>query len=677
VRHYDFVSFDDPSYVSDNPHVAGGLTWAGVTWAFTTGHAGYWIPLTWLSYMAEVQAGAVNAGGHHVTNVLLHIANTLLLFALLRRSTGATGRSLLVAALFAAHPLHVESVAWITERKDVMSTFFLMLAILSYVGYVRRPSAGRYVVVAAWFACSLMAKPMAVTFPFLLVLLDVWPLSRVTVGRDGTAASQAAPRRVTWKSAVLEKVPLLALAIASGIVTLVAQHSVGAVANPENVGPAARVATALTAYTTYLWKTVWPAGLAAFYPYQSAARLWAAGGALLVLVGISVLVLRLRRYPYLAVGWFWYVISLVPVIGLIQVGNQSMADRFTYVPLIGLFILVSWGVPSLFRTRQRVVSALAVSAVVACAVVAHAQVQAWKSDDTLWTHALDVIPDNFFAHNSLGRRLYDGGRTNEAAQHFSEAVRLGPDFPDAHNNLGLVFLRQGRLDDAIAQFREAIRLGPTAEALNALSAALAQRGDLDEAIARGLEAVRLEPGLAEAHYNLGLTLARLGRLDDALGSYAEARRLKPDLAAVHRGMGEALAQLGRLNEAISAYREAVRLEPASPDARHGLGVALAAQGHLDEAIAQYTEAVRFAPDRADFHNDLGFALAAQGKVAEAIPQFSEATRLAPDFELAHYYLGLALAGTGQFRGAVAQFREVLRLNPKNEGARQALAKLPK
>ncbi len=478
-------------------------------------------------------------------------------------------------------------------------------------------------------------------------------------------------------SVVREKILLMAVAAAAGVVTLLAQNQAGAVADKELLGPMTRVATAVTAYATYIWKMFWPADLAAFYPYQTLFRPWAAGGALVILIGISILAFRLRRYPYVAVGWLWYLVSLAPVAGFIQVGDQSSADRFTYVPLIGLFLVVSWGAPAILPTRQRVVGALAVSAVAACAVVASGQVKTWKNDDTLWRHALDVVPDNFMAHNFLGRRLYDQGQTMQAADHFSETVRLAPMFADGHNNLGLVLLDQGRLDDAVEQFRQAIRLKPTAEELNALGTALARRGDLDEALARGLEAIALKPDFAEAHYDVGLTLARSRRLDEALRYYANALRLRPDLAVVHQSMGEALAQLGRLDEAIVAYREALRLDPAFSDAHYHLGVALQAQDYVEEAVAQFTEAVQLAPDRADIHNDLGFALALLGRFDEAIPHFTEATRLAPNYVQAHLNFGLALASIGRLQEAADRFMTVLRLDPKNDDALRALARLQK
>jgi tetratricopeptide (TPR) repeat protein len=671
VRHYGFVSFDDPIYVSENPQVADGFTWPAIRWAFTAGHAGYWIPVTWLSYMADVQVGAGTAGGHHAINVILHALNAVLLFGLLRRTTRATGPSLFVAALFAVHPLHVESVAWITERKDVLSTLFMMLAVWAYVGYVQGPSVARYALVTAAFLCSLMAKPIVVTLPLVLLLLDVWPLRRREAAGGGQEAMQ-------WLALAREKVPLVALALACGIITFLAQRGGGAVAGLEKVGPLLRITTALQGYVTYIFKTIWPNSLAIFYPYSPTVRLPATAAALLGLTALSVFVLRFwRTHPFLAVGWFWYLITLMPVVGFLQAGMQGIADRFTYVPLIGLFMMIAWGVPALFPAWRRGLAVVAVFVVLICGALARAQVETWKDDYTVWQHALTVTPDNFLAHNSLGRLLYPQGRTGEAAWHFSEAVRLAPDFPDAHNNLAMILSAQGRLDDAIAQYREAVRLKPTGEELTALAAALARRGDFDEALDRAAEAVRLKPELAEAHYNLALTLTRVGRIDEALDHYAEARRLKPGLADVHVGLAATLVQKGRPDQAIVEYREALRLNGRLAEARHGLGLALMRQGNLDEAVRQLAEAVTLDTNRADFQNDLGFALAAQGKPGEAIPRFTEAIRLAPGFEAAHYHLGLALAGTGRFHEAVRQFSDVLRLNPNNERARQALAALPK
>jgi protein O-mannosyl-transferase len=631
VGRFGFVSFDDPTYVSENARVAGGLTWPAVSWAFTTTHAGYWIPLTWLSFMADVQAAGNGAAAHHVVNLGLHTLNALLLFALLARLTGDAGKSLFVAALFAAHPLHVESVAWITERKDVLSTFFVLLALLAYERYARRPSVARYLGTTAWFACALMAKPLAVTFPLLALLVDVWPLGRVSFDRSAG-----------WWPVVREKLPLVVLAGAAGVVTVMTQREVGAVSGVEAVGVGMRLATALTSYAIYIWKALWPTGLSVFYPYETSIPAWQAGLSALLLASVSAAAVRWRRERFLIVGWLWYLVALAPMAGFVQAGNQSRADRFTYLPLIGLFVIVAWGVPRLVGGRLRALAALAIAAVAACAVTARVQAESWMSDETLWTHALAVMPDNFFAHNSLGRMLYARGDAAAAAGHFAQAVRLAPAFYDSRNNLGIVALEQGRFAEATDQFRAAVALKPTAEALNGLSASLAQQGQLDEAIEYGRQAVDLDPAFAEARHNLGLSLARLGRLDEALAQLSEASRLKPGLPSMALARAEVLSRMGRSDEAIEAY----------------------------------TEAARLAPERAEVRDMLGFALAAQGRIGEAVSQFSEAIRLAPGFKPAHYHLGLALAGTGRFREASASFNEVLRLDPQDADARRALARIP-
>jgi tetratricopeptide (TPR) repeat protein len=482
---------------------------------------------------------------------------------------------------------------------------------------------------------------------------------------------------------VREKLPLILLAVASSAVTFVAQRRGGAVSGLDVMPPARRVANALVAYVAYIGKMLWPADLSVFYPYPRSVPVWQVIGALVVLLGASFLVARLaRRRPYLAVGWLWYLGTLVPVIGLIQVGTQAMADRYTYVPLIGVFIVIAWGVPDLFarwpRAAWRANAAAAAIAILASAVVARGQAAVWSTSDTLWRHALTVDPANYYAQNAVGRLDAERGRLAEAMTHFAESVRLAPNFPDAYDNLGLALARQGRFAEAIAQYRNALRIDPdSAEAHNNLGAALMKNGKAEEATAQYAEAIRLDPDSATAHNNMGQALAGLGRTADAIAQYEVALRLQPDLADAHDGLGLALASLGRMADAVAQYTEALRLNPASAGTHNNLATALTALGRADEAIAQYTEAIRLDPGNAAVHNNLGFVLAGQGRVAEAIPQFTEAVRLAPDFEMAHLYLGLALAGAGRFDEAAAEFVEVLRLNPNNEGAKRALDTLAK
>ena len=449
VWHYGFVNYDDPGYISDNPHVAAGLTAQDVWWAFTTGFFANWHPLTWLSHMLDVELFGMNPGPHHFTSVLLHIANTLLLFWLLHRITGALGRSAFVAGLFAVHPLHVESVAWLSERKDVLSTLFGLLTIWAYVEYVRRHGLRRYLVVLLLFALSLMAKPMLVTLPFVLLLLDFWPLGRVSLeaidpGRSGWAALW--DRRSIVLRLVLEKLPLLALTIVSSVITFVVQQRGGTMLQLGVLPWNRRVGNALLAYFSYIGKTLWPTRLAALYPFRSSPG-WEVAAAILGLIGVSVTVIwDGRRHPYLPVGWLWYVGTLVPVIGLIQVGQQSMADRYSYIPLIGLFVIVAWGIPDLLARwpyRSTALPMAAVFVILACMIAARGQVLYWRNSIALWERTLEVTDENPVAHNNLAAALLVQGRTGQAIAHFSEALRIRPDYAEAHRNMGLLWKTKG------------------------------------------------------------------------------------------------------------------------------------------------------------------------------------------------------------------------------------------
>jgi Flp pilus assembly protein TadD len=578
VAHYEFVTWDDPQYLLDNPHVSRGLSWEGMSWALTSGYASNWHPLTWWSHMLDVQLHGLSAGPHHVTSLLLHIANSLLLFGLLHAMTGRLGPSAFVAALFAAHPLHVESVAWVSERKDVLSTLFWMLTVWAYLRYLRQRGRGRYAVMAALLALGLMAKPMLVTLPFVLLLLDVWPLGRVTLvndaaGHPGVASSKRL--RCGWLQLVREKVPLLALAGASSIITFIVQRQGGAVAASEALPLGDRLANALVSYMRYIGKLVWPSRLAAVYPFSRPLPAFSVVCSLLGLLAISMVAVRaVRRYPYVAVGWLWYVGTLVPVIGVIQVGSQAMADRYTYVPLIGLFIIVAWGGTDLFaasRVRREIVSIAAGLAILACIVVSRNQLEYWRNSVALWRHAVDVTHDNFIAQNGLGEALATDGAIDEAIAHLSEAVRINPDFPPAQNNLGVELKRQRHFNEAIAHYAQALRASPDfAEAHNNLANALDGEGRTSEAIAEYNEALRIKPDYAEAHNGLGVALAREERLDDAVGHFLAAMRIKPDSVDAYNNLGIALAMQGKREDAIRQFSEALRLSPGNPLARRSL-----------------------------------------------------------------------------------------------------------
>ncbi|MGP8245051.1 MAG: tetratricopeptide repeat protein [Bryobacteraceae bacterium] len=604
VRDHSFVTWDDPQYVSDNLHVAAGLTWDGLRWAFTTGYMANWHPLTWLSYMVDVQLFGVSAPPHLIVNLLIHTLNALLLFGLFHEMTGAAGRSGFVAALFATHPLHVESVAWVAERKDVLSMLFGLLALWAYLAYTRRPGPMRYLTVLLLFALGLMAKPMLVTLPLVMLLLDYWPLRRL-----------ALDRRDAVLRLLLEKLPLLAVAAISSVITFVTQRGAGAVRDLTRLPLNLRVENAVVAYAAYIGKMLWPARLAALYPLTH----WAPGvvlGSGLLLVAVSVAVIwEAQRRPYLPVGWLWYLGTLVPVIGLVQVGAQSMADRYTYLPLIGLFLALGWLIPDLLADwpqRKILLPAAAGILILACAVTARAQVQYWKDGTALWTRVLEVDPDSETAHTLLGDALARQGRFEEAMAHDSAALRLNADDRLAHKLLGEALAKQGRFQEAIPEYSAALRLKPDdAEAHNGLGLALASRGRFDEAAAHYREAFRLQPTLVDAHYNLGLSLASQGKTDEAIGQYREALRIDPGFVKAHNNLGVALASQGKTDEAISEFSAVLHLTPDNPDAHNNLGILLASKGRLDEAIAHFSDAVRLKPDFTAALNNLNTARSKQ------------------------------------------------------------------
>lgn len=527
VRHYGLVSLDDPLYITQNPHVLGGLTWDNVWWAVTSRHASYWIPLTWVSYMAEVQLFGVRPDVMHVTNVLLHAVNTLLLFAWLRQTTSSVWRSACAAALFAVHPLHVESVAWITERKDVLSTLFLLLALGAYTTYAAKPTRARYLALCGLALAGLMAKPMIVTLPFLLLLCDVWPLGRVAIDVRSHEA------RARWWALVREKWALFAIAAVASFVAFVMQQRGGAMVASEVFPFGLRVENAIVSAVIYLWQAVWPVNLIAWYAYPEAIPLWQVLAALAVLAAVSVAVVRARRLPYLAVGWFWYLGTLVPVSGLVQVGLQPRADRFTYVPFIGLSLAVVWGLSELAgrsRSLRLAPAALGLSASLVFGVIAHRQVAYWQDGLALWQHAADVTTGRGAAQAQfeLARLLSDAGRLDEAIARFHQALQLKPDWAGAHGLLATALLKAGRKADAKSEYETALRLDPDQpEAQNNLGVILAEEGQIEAALPHFAESVRLSPGFESAHANLGVALMRLGRKAEAVREFSTVLRLNP------------------------------------------------------------------------------------------------------------------------------------------------------
>ena len=643
VRNHEFVNLDDPLYVTENHHVKAGLSPKSFIQAFTDTPAGYWIPLTWLSLMLDFEFYGLEAGGYHLTNLLFHIANALLLFLLLKRMTGKLWQSAFVAALFAIHPLRVESVAWVTERKDVLSTLFWLLTIWTYCHYIERPAIHRYLLVILTFALGLMAKPMVVTLPFALLLLDYWPLQRLQITKSDAAAglqtnlpSLPAGRNHQILSLILEKIPLFALAAISSIITLLTKRSLEAVQSIEEFPLSVRFANAVVSYVKYIGKMIWPENLAVFYPHPGSLSVWQTAGTGLILVLISFAVVRAaRNHPYLVMGWLWYLGTLVPVIGLAQAGEQAMADRFTYIPLIGLFIMIAWGVPEWLASYRHKRFLLSVSSLVvlsALMILSRSQVQHWRSSVTLYEQALAVTNNNYLAYNNLGVTLQMQGHLEEAIGHYTKALAIKPDYPAALTNLGDGYLAQGKVEKAITHLSEALRLDPDyVVAHNTLGLALTEQGEYTEAMVSFSRALAIESKYAPIHNNMGAVLVKQGKPDEAVSHYSKALEIDPDYAKAHNNMGDALARMGKLDEAVGHLYQALQLEPDLVDAHVNLGTVFFRQARFQEAISHYRRVLQLKPDSPEVHNNLGVALAHQGKFEEAVSHFTRALQLKPDY----------------------------------------------
>ncbi len=557
VMDHEFIVYDDNVYVTDNPYVKEGLTGGSASWALTTTKGGNWHPLTWLSHMLDCQLYGLNPWGHHLTSVIFHIANTILLFLCLRWMTAAVWRSALVAALFALHPLHVESVAWVAERKDVLSTFFWMLTTLAYINYAKRPKNKRYLFVFVFFSLGLMAKPMLVTLPFVLLLLDYWPLNRLQFpaqcvsAEDRAGSPVASSQQLPLRKLIMEKVPLLVMSGVSCAITVWAQQQAGALSGLKAVPYRWRMTNGLVSYVSYIGKMIWPQGLAVFYPHPvNSLPIWESALAGFFLVIVSAVVVRLAiRYQYGFVGWLWYLGTLVPVIGLVQVGEQAIADRYTYVPLIGLFIVIAWWGADIgkgSRHRLVLVNILAMIFVLGLTVCSRQQVRYWKNSIDLFENTLEVTADNYVAHFTLGNALALRGNLVEAITHYEEALRIRPNYAEAHHNLGNALALRGNLVEAITHYKEALRINPNyAEAHRNLGVGLDQQGNHEEAMYHYAEALRINPEDSQSHNNLGVALAEQGRLDEAIAHFAEAVRINPNFAEAQRNLEQGLRLVGK------------------------------------------------------------------------------------------------------------------------------------
>ena len=623
VRHFEFNNYDDAQYLIENPHVQNGLTAGSIRWAFESGYAANWHPLTWLSHLLDITLYGFNAGGHHFTNLLFHVANTVLLFLLLRQYTGALWRSAFAAALFAWHPLHVESVAWVAERKDVLSAFFWMLTLLAYGKYAqdqsKRPEnsppqsgADLYFVLAiASFALGLMAKPMLVSLPLVLLLLDYWPLKRLSGPRSPVTPAAdddtfPAHHRLTLVAAVVEHSPCIILAALSCLITFRVQNRYGAVEELSKFPLSERIANSLVAYVTYLAKLFWPARLAIPYPYNHNLPAVEVIVAALVLVAISALALySIKSRPVLFVGWLWFLITLIPVIGLVQVGGEPMADRYTYIPSIGIFMMVAWLIFGCLDARSPARKPLAFALpsliLVACLVTASRQISYWKDSITLWTHAIAVTKDNAVAHCNLGAALFGQGKMSDAIEQEHIAVKINPDYPEAENNLGWFLGQQGKWAEAIPHFRAAA----------------------DSRIKRD-----------KFYLNLGLAYLNTGKPDDAVPPIRRFISLNPNFAFAHACLADALTQQRRFGEAIEELRIVLQLGPNDVPALQKLSWLLSTEPepplrNAAEAVRLAALATQLAPSDPTVWDAQAAAFAEAGDYADAVNAATRALQLAP------------------------------------------------
>jgi tetratricopeptide (TPR) repeat protein len=606
---HEFVGYDDPRYVVQNPWVTNGLTLGGIQWAFTHVHATNWHPLTTISHMLDCQLYGLQPWGHHLTNILLHAAAAILLFLALRKLTDDLWPSLLVAAVFAVHPLRVESVAWVSERKDVLSGVFFMLTLWAYARYARGNGSPLfwYIMVVVLFALGLMCKPTLVTVPFVLLLLDYWPL-----GRSKPSASYGRrTTRYTWPWLVVEKLPLFALSAASCLATLLAQKQALDASLKPPLGE--RVGNALVSYAVYLGQMIWPARLAVLYPYpEGNPKVSHVILALLLLMIISTgFFLWRRKYPFLLTGWLWYLGMLVPMIGIVQVGSQVRADRYTYLPQIGLYLLVAWGAMELFHQwrRSRVILASAGLLIITALITrSYFQTSYWQDTETLWKHATATTSNNYIASTNLAEALFQSGRFDEAIAECQKALKIKPDLAAAHNDLGAALVenqrggdgarrQNGAVDEAIFHYRRALQIKPDfAQAHSNLGTALLLKGQVDEAIAHYQKALEIDPNFAEARYSLGNAFLAEGKYSESIADYEAALRIRPDYFEAHYNLGRVLATIGKTGEALKEFNEALRLNGNSAKVHCTLGSLLASMGYREEAVAHLVEALRLKPD---------------------------------------------------------------------------------
>jgi len=625
VHQYDFVNFDDPVYITENSHIQSGITPDGFRWAFSTRYADLWNPLVWLSLMFDYQLHGLNSGGYHLTNLILHILSTLLLFQLFCRMTGAVWKSAFVAALFALHPLHVESVVWIAERKDVLSAFFWMLTLCLYVYYTEKPVIKRYLLVLFSFVLALMSKPMVVTLPVIMILLDYWPLKRFESQKNN---------QILWQ--LKEKLPLFILSAVLVIITLCSPNNTDASSIILPLG--SRLANAPVAFITYLGKTIWPYDLAVYYPFSDQLPIWQVMGSILLIFLISFFVIAMmKRLPYLFVGWLWFAIAIAPVIGIMQVSSSvpySMADRYHYLPSIGIAVALAWGIAPLFRRedfRKKILLPAATVFLGILSVLTWQQCGYWKNSIELFNHNLQVTKNNDLAHNHVAYALAEGGKIKEAIDHYDKAIRLKPYDVNIYSNRGNAYVKLGQHKKAVEDYNEAISL---------------------------------KPDYAPAYINRGNAYTELGQYLMAIEDYNKALHLKPDYAdTIYNNRGDAYNKLGQYQLAINDFNNSIRLNPAYIKAYNNRGATYVKLGQHQQAIDDYSKVISLKPDEATAYLNRGNAYIKLDRHQQAVGDYGKVISLKPDEATAYFNRGNAYINLGQYQQAIIDFNKAIRLDP--------------
>ncbi len=597
-----FLTFDDDVYVTKNPHVQEGLTQKSIKWAFSTLYAGFWHPLTWLSFMLDYQLYGLDSGGFHVTNLLLHVASAVLLFLAFTQMTHSVWPSAFVACLFAVHPLSVESVAWVAERKNVLCIFFWMFTLWTYARYVQRPGVQRYLAVLFTFTLGLMAKSMIITLPFLLLILDYWPLGRLSFSKSVKIEKYKKNRRQeSLVKLVSEKFVLIIIAAVFVILTLLAEHKWGVVKSFDMYPLRIRIGNAMVSYVNYIGKIFWPVNLSVFYPHpENALNYRLVFAAIGVLIGITVLIFSTgRSRRWLIVGWLWFFVTLLPVIGLIQIGLHAMADRYAYGTIIGIFIIVAWQSPKLFSRFRNIKPAIAIAGCLVIFVLAgltRVQVGYWKDSITLFSHAAKVTSNNYWAHNNIGVTLVEHGQIYQAIGHYKKALEIEPNNSMILNNMGTALANAGQVGEAILRYKQAIRSQPLDwNSRNNLGVAFLNQNQIEQAIVNFRQAVKLKPGYVEAHNNWGIALASNGRIDEAIIQFKKVVQLDPDYAHAYNNLGNAFLDKQEFDKAMKYFTEALRLNTMEADTHYNIGVLLSRKGDIEQAIVCYKKVLQINP----------------------------------------------------------------------------------